>query len=110
MSPRIKTHIWAGALVRRASAAGAFVYVAQKGDPDSGVAMVKVCTLDGRAALYSPERSFDGESGYRLSAAGDERDIDGKIRKRAQSDPDLWVIEIEDREGRNFLTENIFET
>lgn len=109
VSPRLKTHIWTGALLRRAQAAGAFVYIAQKGDPDSGIAMIKVCTLDGQAALYAPERNFAGESGYRQTAKGDERDMDEKIRNRAKMDPDLWVIEIEDREGRHFLTEDIFE-
>ena len=32
---------------------------------------------------------------------------DELIRRRRQYDPDLWVIEIEDREGRHFLTETV---
>ncbi len=109
MSPRIKTHIWVSALIRRVQAGGAFVYVAQKGDIDSGIALLKVCTMDGQAALYAPERSFDGESGYRIIAEGPERHIDEKIRGRARFDPDLWAIEIEDRKGRHFLTEKVFQ-
>ena len=109
MVARIKTHIWAGALVRRAQAAGAFVYVAQKGDADGGIALVKVRTPDGMARLYAPERNFEGERGYRCIASGAERDIDETVKKRARFDPDLWAIEIEDREGRSFLTETLFE-
>jgi len=109
MSVRIKTHIWAAALIRRAQASGAFVYIAQKGDPDGGVALVKVRTPDGQAGLYAPERNFDGQRGYRCVAEGAEREIDETIRKRARFDPDLWAIEIEDREGRHFLTEPLFK-
>ena len=109
MVARIKTHIWAAALIRRAQSEGAFVYVAQKGDPDGGIALIKVRTPDGQAKLYAPERNFEGERGYRCIASGAEREIDEKVQKRARFDPDLWAIEIEDRQGRTFLTEALFE-
>lgn len=113
---RLKSHIWVDALIRRASQAGAFVYVGQKGDPDAGTILIKVCPLDGTATLYTPEIRFDssssspnirGERVWRASCAQPEPEIQQRIMKRAQYDPDLWVIEIEDKEARHFLTEAI---
>ena len=36
---------------------------------------------------------------------GDEADVDGSIAKQCGFDPDLWVIEVEDRHGRHLLDE-----
>ncbi|MFT6662101.1 MAG: hypothetical protein ACJA0K_002099, partial [Maricaulis maris] len=40
-------------------------------------------------------------------AETDEASLDAWCHKRADQDPDLWVIEIEDRHGRHFLTEPV---
>ena len=37
--------------------------------------------------------------------AGSEREIDDSIRRESGFDPDLWVIEIESRDGRTLLDE-----
>lgn len=107
----LKTDIWAAALIRRAQVAGAFATVARRGDPDAGAALVKVNTLDGKARLYAPAMDGEGERIFLdLSAGslgGEERDVDAYAAKRAASDPDLWVIEIEDRQGRHFLIEKV---
>ena len=31
------------------------------------------------------------------------RDVDEMLRREAEFDPDLWIIEVEDREARSFL-------
>ncbi len=111
MSADLKTHIWASALVRRAEVGGAFAGIVRKGDPDAGAVLVKVSTLDGKARLYAPAQNGEGERVWldlsNGSLGSEEREIDQYAAKRAQADPDLWVIEIEDREGRSFLTEPI---
>lgn len=107
----LKTEFWASALLRRASIAGAFGAVVRKGDADAGAVLVKVATLDGRARLYAPARNGQGERIFLDISAGqlgdDEREVDAHIRKRGETDPDLWVIEIEDRHGRHFLMEPV---
>ncbi len=107
----LKTHIWASALIRRAQAAGANAAVARKGDADGGAVLVKVATLDGCARLYAPARAGEGERIWLDLSAGslgeDEREVDCYARKRTETDPDLWVVEIEDKQGRHFLLERV---
>jgi hypothetical protein len=107
----LKTDFWASALLRRAQIGGAFAAVVRKGDTDAGAVLVKVATLDGRARLYGPARNGDGERIWLDLSAGKlgdvEADVDADIRRRVDDDPDLWVVEIEDRQGRHFLEEPV---
>ena len=109
----LKTEIWASALIRRAGIAGAFAGVTRKGDTDAGAVLVKVATLDGKARLYTPARNGDGDRIWLDLSSGSlgdaEADVDAYVRKRADKDPDLWVIEIEDKQGRHFLLEPVDE-
>ena len=77
-----------------------------KGDATAGAVLVKSSTLDGQAKAF--QRSFDlmsGERAWVVLSEGDERDVDAAIAKQRSFDPDLWVIEVEDREGRHLLDE-----
>ena len=107
----LKTGIWASALIRRAEVAGAFATVARKGDTDAGAVLVKVATLDGRAHLYAPAMDGEGERIWLDLSSGplgvEEKAVDAYAAKRAANDPDLWIVEIEDRAGRHFLTEPV---
>ncbi|HVY85054.1 MAG TPA: DUF1491 family protein [Caulobacterales bacterium] len=109
----LKTEIWVGALIRRVAIGGAYATVARRGDRDAGAVLVKVATLDGRARLYAPALRGEGETVWLDLSAGalgdEERAVDAYARKRAEGDPDLWVVEIEDRAGRTFLTEPVDE-
>jgi hypothetical protein len=107
----LKTEVWASALIRRASTVGVFAAVARKGDADAGAVLVKVATLDGRARLYAPAVGGGGERIWldlSAGALGDtEANVDLYIQRRAATDPDLWVIEVEDKKGRHFLLERV---
>ncbi len=85
----------------------------RKGDSDAGAVLVKVATLDKRARLYAPARDGEGERIWLDLSAGslgdDEADVDAAIRKRAATDPDLWVLDVGDKHGRHFLTERVDE-
>jgi hypothetical protein len=107
---RIATELRVMALVRRCSAGGAAAFVMRRGDAERGALFIKVATLDGRAKLFGPApASFDDAGGERpttalLDPAGvGEAEADAFIAQQADYDPDLWVVEIEDRAGRNFL-------
>ena len=108
MEPRLKTWIWVSALIRRAELGGAAAFVARKGEPDAGAVLVKVALLDGRARVWSSAYGGDGERRW-IKATGAEfvaePDADAYIARARSRDSDLWVVEIEDRQGRDFLTE-----
>lgn len=104
----LKTWIWIDALRRRAEAGGAFAHVARRGDRDAGAVLVKVATLDGFAVIYAPARDETGERVWMTplgEAPVEEARCDAYASRRIEDDPDLWVVEIEDRGGRAFLTE-----
>ena len=107
----LKTDVWVGALLRRAAAGGGFATVARRGDEDRGDAVVKVVSASG-AAVYG--RAFDPDAPEPIfvrlpehAPATDEAAVDAYLARRIEADTDLWIIEIEDRDGRHFLTERI---
>jgi hypothetical protein len=60
--------------------------------------------------LFAEATRADGETVWmRPSRAEKEVDLDAYITRARRIDPDLWVVEIEDREGRHFLTEDLEE-
>lgn len=109
MTPSLKAGFWTSALIRRAEIAGAFAAVVKKGDPDAGACLIKVRLLNGEATLYRPIRNMKGERVWLPKGPEAEREIDSYINSRVDDDPDLWIVEIEDRMGRHFITETIEE-
>ena len=106
---RLASGFWVAAYLRRLDLAGIPAVVTARGDDGAGAVLVKLALLDGTARLY--ERGFDLESGaqvWRLRGAGAERDIDAALAKDRSRDRDLWVIEVEDRQGRSLLDEDGF--
>jgi GMP synthase (glutamine-hydrolysing) len=111
MEPRLKTGIWVKAHIRKAAVAGVPVVVVRHGDDDAGTVLIKVNTLTPEGCtVLAASRDLDGRRVWRR-ATGDapvsEADADGYIARQTGYDSDLWVIEIEDREGRHFLDEPI---
>lgn len=104
--PRLTAEFWVQAYIRRLQLHDIAVYVAQRGDATAGAVVVKLATLDGLARAY--ERSFDLMSDARrwiVLAEGEERAVDDILARARSRDPDLWIIEIEDRQGRTLLDE-----
>ncbi len=106
MTARLAAGLWVQAYLARLRLAGIPVYIAAKGDPTAGAVAVKCATLDGRAAAF--QRVLDPATGRRVWATlaeGAERDVDAALARARGRDPDLWVIELEDRQGRTLLDE-----
>ncbi len=110
---RLKSGIWIAAYLRRCNIEGAFAAVRRRGAEEAGAIFIKVSRLDGTATLYgpAPQSAFDdAQPADRLFAAvlGNEQgvaeaDIESRLGREIKFDPDLWIVEVEDREGRNFL-------
>jgi len=109
--PRLKSRIFVQALVRRAEVAGAAAYVARKGAEEAGVVFLKLNRLDGTIEVLSPSQKMT--PGGELERAwvrplGDrttEGEASAYFARQITFDPDLWIVEIEDRQGRNFVDE-----
>ena len=108
---RLPSKLWVEALIRTVEVAGSSAFIGQKGDAERGDTLIKVARLDGTAVAYTPSTNLEGERVFRnLLSQGvgpDEASVDAYIRRARDRDSDLWVVEIEDREGRHFLTEDI---
>jgi len=106
---QLDTDIWVYALIRRAHQGGAFATVGRKGDSRGGAVLVKqVNRRLGEAKLLSQATRLDGEPVWMQPVAStDEAELDAYIEKAIQRDPDLWVVEIDDPEGRHFLVEPV---
>ncbi|TDT92700.1 MULTISPECIES: DUF1491 family protein [Azorhizobium] len=108
---RLKSAIFVSALIRRAQVEGAYAVVRRKGAEEAGAVFVKVAPLDGTAAFYGPapqseiDESFPADRLFSpiLGPGTPEADVEARIQKEVRFDPDLWLVEIEDRDGRSFL-------
>ena len=101
---RLTARFWVDAYLSRLRLADIPAFVVAHGDDTGGAVLVKLNTLDGRARLW--QRSFDLMTGARVwvvLADGDEAGVDAAIARQRGFDPDVWVIEVEDREGRHLL-------
>ncbi len=103
---RLKSAIWVSALIRRCGIEAVPALVVRKGDATAGGVFVKVNHLNDHAQVYSQARRGDGSEVWMCATGRDpvpEAEADAYIARQAKYDPDIWVIEIEDRAGRHFL-------
>lgn len=101
---RLTARFWVDAYLSRLRVLDIPAFVTAHGDDTGGAVLVKLNTLDGQARLF--QRSFDLQTGARIWAeltAGPEIDVDASVTRQKGFDPDLWVIEVEDRAGRHLL-------
>ncbi|MBV8778330.1 MAG: DUF1491 family protein, partial [Alphaproteobacteria bacterium] len=108
---RIKSSIWVAAYLRRCQGAGVFGAVRRRGAEEAGAVFVKLSLLDGNAMLFTPapQTAYDeSRPSDRVFAASppqpvEERKIEERLQKEIAFDPDVWIVEIEDKAGRHFL-------
>jgi len=109
---RLKSGIWVAAYVRRCHSEGVFAAVRRRGAEEAGAIFVKVTRLDGTAELYgpAPQTAFDdarpSERAFThvlRAQPASEADVEAYLAREVRFDPDVWIVEIEDRDGRHFL-------
>lgn len=101
---RIPTYLWLEAKMRELSAQGAGVYVAQRGDKMGGLVLLKIADMAGQCQLLTQQRNLDGALVWMPALRdeiADEKSADEYIARACQRDPDLWVVEIEDKALKN---------
>jgi len=102
MTPRLKSGIWVSALLRRAQGAGAFATVLRKGDEQAGITLI-IIRKGASLSLYTPERDFSGERMWWRSDMADQAELDSRLNRRVDEDPDVWIVEIETTEKPEML-------
>jgi hypothetical protein len=106
MSARLASGIWVSAYLRRLQIEGIPAYVIARGDATAGAVLVKLAALDGTARAHM--RQYDlatGQRAWHILTQGPEAEVDAAITRQRSFDPDLWVLEVEDARGRDFLDE-----
>ncbi len=101
---RLPVHLWVDAQLRPLNDRGVFYYIQQRGEKNSGVILLKLNGLQGQCRLIIQQRDLDGNLGWMNAVNKDiveEGDADAYIQRSILRDPDLWVIEVEDREMNN---------
>jgi hypothetical protein len=109
---RLKTAIWVAAYVRRCHLEDAFAVVRRRGAEEAGAIFVKVSRLDGTAALYAPapqsafQETWPADRRFVSSFPAEfvpDADVEARLDRERRFDSDLWIVEVEDRQGRHFL-------
>jgi hypothetical protein len=109
---RLKSGIWVSAYLRRCQVEGAFAAVRRRGAEEAGVVFVKISRLDGTADLFgpAPQTVFDdvrpAERAFSACLAAQpapDAEVEAYLAREVRFDPDVWIVEVEDRAGRNFL-------
>ena len=108
---RLKSSIWVAAYLRRCQTEGVFGAVRRRGAEEAGAVFVKLALLDGNAMLYAPapQTAYDDSRPIeRVFTASPpqpvpEQAVEERLAKEIRFDPDVWIVEIEDKAGRHFL-------
>ncbi|GEP10859.1 DUF1491 family protein [Methylobacterium gnaphalii] len=107
--PRLRADFWVSAHLRRLAVEGIPAVQRRRGSPEAGAIFLKVDRLNGTADLYGPApqaliEADDGERRFSAILKGaDGADVETRIAKEIRFDEDLWIIEIDDRDGRHGL-------
>ena len=113
---RIRSEIWVRAYLRRCQAQGVPVVIARRGDEAAGAIFICIDRLDGTVFLYGPapagligsemERRWMNCFGNRAVGLVE---VEEYLAKQRKFDPDLWIVEVEDKAGRHFLDDAAVE-
>lgn len=113
---RLKAELWVQAYLRRCSVLNVSGYVLHRGDCDAGAIYIRINSLDGCNWFYGPAPSgvaSGHHDRYWVKITGvtplGDKEADEYVARQLEYDPDIWVVEIEDRDGRHYLGDALLE-
>ena len=103
--PRLPTHLIVSAQLRRLQAQGIACYIVHKGADESGTILLRSVMSNTTSKIYVQTRDIDGKQTWMdiFDTPADNAKVEATIAKQRKNDPDLWVIEIEDKNGKNLF-------
>lgn len=108
---RLPTALWVDACLRLLTLEAVPYYIVNKGAYSTGTVMLKLFAPGEGALLLQQQRDIGGDMGWMALFKGEtveEKQADEYIRRAIDRDPDLWVIEIEDKNRRNPFEGKVF--
>ena len=103
MAMGLTTGLWVSAQVRICDRAFIPATVVRRGDPDAGTVLLKLNRFEQGVTVYTQASSMT-TSRPGAAAPGpqpvSEAEADAYIERQVKYDPDVWVLEIEDRRGQ----------
>ena len=111
MTMRLKSALWVAAYLRRCQVEGTSAVVRRRGAEEAGAVFVRICRLDGTSELFGPAPQSVLEAGpadriftpcLPAQPAPDDA-VEAYLAREVKFDPDLWIVEVEEPTGRNFL-------
>jgi hypothetical protein len=109
---RLKSAIWVSAYLRRRHIDGTLAVVRRRGAEEAGAVFIKISCLDGTGELFGPAPQSAFEESHPADRAFSpcfkqqpvaESEIEAYLAREIRFDPDVWIIEVEDRAGRHML-------
>ncbi|MEQ8322135.1 MAG: DUF1491 family protein [Rhodospirillales bacterium] len=101
--PRVKASVWVSAQIRTCGLLTLPAVVRRRGDPDAGSILIRLDRLDGTSIVMSQSRDAEGRQVWLMrndALPMPDPDVEEYLQRRIKSDPDIWILEIEDRDGR----------
>ena len=103
MAMGIGTGIWVMAQVRICDRAFIPATVVRRGDPDAGTVLLKLNRFEHGVTVYTQATSMTDEPAWTRGTGPtpvSEAEADAYIERQVKYDPDVWILEIEDRRGQ----------
>lgn len=105
---RVTSALWVSALIRRYEGIGANAVVVRRGATEAGAIFIIVDRLTVASDLYGPAPQAVFEAGdepgerrfQQIAAEASAADVSARLASERRFDPDLWIVAIEDRDGR----------
>jgi len=108
--PRLATEFWVSAHIKRLARNDIQAVLFRRGSNVAGQVLVKLNRLRPRdeegCMVFVQSYDFEGNRVWRPGTGDNlvrEEDADQYIQRTIKFDPDVWVLEIEDRAGRHML-------
>jgi len=103
---RLTTQIIVETALRHSASQGIFAAVLRKGDERAGAIFVEIEKSRTEAKLWARQLNFDHEYDW-VCITGEEwvppQMVQEKLAREAETDPDCWIISVQDSLGRNIF-------
>ena len=106
MTPRVTSEFWVKAYMTRLRVMDIPAFLTSRGDVTAGAVLVKINTLDGNAQAFQRSYDTDGNRIWVPLSEGPDAEVEEALSRQRQYDPDIWIIEVEDKQGRSLLDQD----